>query len=126
VARRYLAREALSSASTRTLVSEKLRTLMDFFSIEAPAARVIAAGEALELLNGPLGIVASSHDRKVVPNQLVRLFRSTRAALQARAMVRSSIERVTFMYIASVREYPVSRLPLLAKQRVEHNGSGQL
>ena len=41
---------------------------MDLISIDAPAARVAAAGEALEFLDASLGIVASScHGRLEVP-----------------------------------------------------------
>jgi hypothetical protein len=44
---------------------------MDLISIEAPAARVAAAGEALEFLDASLGIVASSKGLEVVADQLV-------------------------------------------------------
>src|ERR1700730_5933748 len=44
---------------------------MDLVSIEAPAARAAAAGEALEFLDASLGIVASSKGLEVVADQLV-------------------------------------------------------
>jgi len=44
---------------------------MDLISIEAPAARVAAPGEALEFLDASLGIVPSSESLEVVADQLV-------------------------------------------------------
>src|SRR5437660_10030859 len=55
----------------RTLVSKKLRTLMNLVTLEAPAARVSLTGEALELLDATLRVVSASHGLQVVADHLV-------------------------------------------------------
>src|ERR1700758_5029392 len=55
----------------RTLVSKKLRTLMNLIAIEAPATRVSLSGEALELLDAALRVVSASHGLQIVADHLV-------------------------------------------------------
>ncbi len=52
-------------------MSKKLRSLMNLVAIEAPAAGVALSGEALELLNAPLGVVSASYGLQVVADHLV-------------------------------------------------------
>lgn len=56
----------------RTLVSKKLRALMNLVPIEAPSARVPLTRETIELRNASLGIVPTSDSLQVVPNHLIK------------------------------------------------------
>ena len=54
-----------------TSVSKKLRAVMNFISVEAPAARVATTGESVELLDTSLRIVAAGQLLQIVADQLV-------------------------------------------------------
>jgi hypothetical protein len=56
----------------RTLVSKKLRTLMNLVPIEAPASRVALTRESPEFLDAALGIVSARERLQIVPNQLIQ------------------------------------------------------
>ena len=69
---------------------------MNFVSIEAPATRVAAAREFLELLDALLGVVAASQLLQVVADQLIEALPKASAFFRARATSWSSMESVTF------------------------------
>src|SRR5258706_11030731 len=58
----------------RTLVSKKLRALMDLVPFKTPATRVALPRKAPEFVNTPLRIVAARQLLQVVANQLIQAF----------------------------------------------------
>src|SRR6266850_6391867 len=58
----------------RTLVSKKLRALMDLVPIKAPATRVALPRKAAEFVNTLFWIVAARQLLQVVANQLIQAF----------------------------------------------------
>ena len=53
------------------LVSKKLRTLMEFFTIETPSPGVAVAGETLKFFHGTFRIVIANQPFQIISNHLV-------------------------------------------------------